>query len=478
MNLRALLYILGWLVLAFGGFMLVPVVVTTNSFYIGHFAECASITVFSGACLLLMNRTSNSQLTHRDGFLLTALTWTVLSIFGALPLYITGITQSFVPAFFEAVSGLTTTGATVLTGLDSMDKSILLWRQMLQWLGGMGIVVLAIAILPFLQVGGMQLYKSEMAGVTKDKLHPRLQDTAKTLWIVYVGLTILCAIAYGMAGMGTFDAVAHAMSTVATGGYSPHDASIGHFNSFWVEVVAIVFMLAGSINFALHYIALSGRRLKGYFANEECRAFLLAILVFVGLNAFLLNFFQASDTPLRHSLFNTVAVITTTGYATTDYGAWPVALQVVLFFLMFAGGCSGSTTGGVKNLRLLVLTRQGGRELFRLIHPRSVVSLKIDGLRVPERVLYAVWSFVVLYAATFILVAFVISLFGFDFLTSFAAAGATLTGLGPGFGMVGPASHYAMMPEGAQLVLCLSMLLGRLEIFTLLVLLVPAFWKR
>jgi trk system potassium uptake protein TrkH len=482
MHMSAILFVLGWLFAAFGGFMALPALVSW--FYrdpgMMAFGLSAVAAMFGGVLLILMNRHSNFYLNHKDGVLLTFLAWLCLSLIGAVPLYLTDAGIGLVDAVFESTSGLTTTGATVLSGLDTMDHGVLLWRAMLQWLGGMGIVVLAVAVLPFLGIGGLQLYRSEMPGVTKDKLQPRLHETARLLWVVYALLTVGCTLAYLWAGMSAFDALCHAFTTVSTAGFSTHDLSLGWFDSPAVETVAMVFMLLGAVNFTLHFRFIIQRRLRVYTSEVELRLFLLLLVVAVGLIAFKLQVGGAMEggTALRQALFNTVSIVTTTGYSTSDFSTWPSAAMLILMILMFVGGCSGSTAGGMKMLRIILVIKQGAREMDRLLHPHGVRHVKMNGITVPTHIIQAVWAFAGLYIASFAVISLLMAAYGLDLVTAFAAAAATLTNVGPGLGNVGPYAGYGHLPEGAKLILCLSMLLGRLELFTVLVLLVPAFWRR
>ncbi len=482
MSYGAIFYILGWVLSSFGFMMIIPAMLSWGYHDDHMFAFLNTIiaTTFVGGLCILINKDTDKNLSHKDGFFLTLLTWLTLSFIGSMPLYFSNIAPSFVDAFFEAVSGLTTTGATVLSGLDNMDHGILLWRSLMQWFGGMGIIVLAIAVLPFLGIGGMQLYKSEMPGVEADKLQPRLQETAKVLWIVYSCITIACAICYKLAGMTFFDAINHALTTTATGGYSTHDASLGYFDSKLIEGVSIVFMFVSAINYSLHYLFLSGGGFKSYIENIEVKVFfiitVIAILFMVA--TLTITGYMATGDAIRQSLFNTVSVLTTTGFTVSDYNAWPVFIAMMMLALMFVGGCTGSAAGGMKVLRIILIIKQGGRELSRLIHPRSISKIKIGLQSVPDNVMQAVWSFAGLYILLFVIISMAISSYGIDQITAFSAAGATITSLGPGLGEVGPAANYGHLPDGVKLLLCFSMLLGRLEIFTILVIFSPAFWRK
>jgi trk system potassium uptake protein TrkH len=385
-----------------------------------------------------------------------------------------------VDAVFESISGLTTTGATVIIGLDNLPHSILFYRQELQWLGGMGIIVLAVAVMPMLGIGGMQLYRAEAPGPVKDsKLTPRIAETAKALWYIYLGLTIACALAYWLAGMTPFDAIAHSFSTVAIGGFSTHDASIGYFNSVAIESVAIVFMLLGGVNFALHFTGLRALNVLHYFKDAEFKMYLsvlsvvsLAIITYLYLH----HDIPDIDAAIRQGLFHAVSIGTTAGFATTDFSSWPTFVPVMLLFASFVGGCAGSTGGGMKVIRVLLLIKQGQREMMRLIHPNAQVVVKIGKHPVNDSVIDAVWGFFAAYVASFVIMMLLLMVAGNDQITAFSAVAATINNLGPGLGDV--SGNYAGLDSFSKWVLCFSMLLGRLEIFTLLVMFLPAFWRK
>lgn len=482
MSFPAVFYLLGWIMSFFGAALLLPGVVSYmyEDAQASAFLDAGTGALFFGVLAILMNRQKQLKLTHKDAFLLTFLVWVSASFVGALPFYFSGTTASFVDAVFESVSGLTTTGASVLSGLDTMDHGILLWRSMLQWLGGMGIVVFAIAVLPFLGVGGLQLYRSEMAGVVEDKLQPRLKETAKMLWLVYFVITLACILAYWVAGMSLFDAICHAFSTVATGGYSTHDASIGYFNSPVIEAVCVVFMLLGSTSFALHYAVLSGKHPRIYLKSPETRFFAGVILLVAVLITAVLVVSGTYDVVLgvRYALFNTVSVITTTGFGVVDYNLWPVFAPMILLAIMFIGGCTGSTSGGMKVLRVMMIMKQGNREFQRLLHPKGIVHVKIGRQKVPDQIMQAVWSFAGLYILSFIVLSMALSAFGIDLVTAFSAVAASITSVGPGLGDVGPAANYAHLPQAVKLILAFAMLLGRLELFTMLIIFMPSFWRK
>ncbi len=434
-----------------------------------------------GGLLWFPVRHQRKELRLRDGFVVVVLFWTVLGASGAIPLMLSELPDmTLTNAVFESISGLTTTGATVIVGIDNLPHSILFYRQQLQWLGGMGIIVLAVAILPMLGVGGMQLYRAETPGPMKDnKLTPRITETAKALWYIYLGLTVACAFAYWAAGMGVFDAVAHAFSTVAIGGFSTHDASIGYFHSTTIEMVAVVFMLLSGINFALHFLAWRSNSIRPYFQDSECKTYLLILagvsVITVGYLYIMGTFPDFGDT-LHHGLFQVVSIGTTTGFTTVQYFAWPGFLPVLLIFISFIGGSAGSTGGGMKVIRFLLLFKQGIRELKRLIHPTAQIPIKVGGKPLPPQVIEAVWGFFATYVAIFVLIMLGLMMTGLDQITAFSAVAASLNNLGPGLGEVG--MHYRDINDPAKWMLCFAMLLGRLEIFTMLVLLTPAFWRR
>jgi len=446
--------------------------------YLAFFAAFGC-TFLAGLLCWFPVRRHQHELRTRDGFLIVVLFWLVLGFAASLPLYLAMNQITFTDAFFEAFSGLTTTGATVLTGLDHLPKAILFYRQQLQWLGGIGIVVLAVAVLPMLGVGGMQLYRAETPGPVKDsKLTPRITETAKALSFIYLWLTIICACAYWAAGMNMFDAICHSFSTVAIGGYSTHDQSLGYFDSWLIESIAVFFMLLASANFSLHFVAWRKRSLKHYILDSEFRFFLL-VFVSIASIAFLTLALTNTYEPLnslRHGVFESVSILTTTGYSTESFANWPLLLPVLLFSSAVMGGCAGSTAGGMKVARVLLIIKQGYREIKRLIHPQGVFPIKLGKKPVSDKVVQAVWGFFSVYTLVYIVIMMLLMASNLDFQTSWSAAGASLNNLGPGLGEV--AEHYGDINDFAKWVLCLAMLLGRLEIFTLLVVLTPMFWKR
>ena len=434
----------------------------------------------AGVALWLPVRRVKRELRLRDGFLVVVTFWVALGVSGSVPLLLAERPAlGLADAVFESVSGLTTTGATVIVGIDALPRSILYYRQQLQWLGGMGIIVLAVAILPMLGVGGMQLYRAETPGPLKEtKLTPRITETAKALWYIYLSLTAACALFYWLAGMSGFDALVHSFSTVAIGGFSTHDASLAFFDNPAVEATAIVFMAISGMNFALHFTAWRSRSVRGYLGDSEFKAYVtLLATVALATSAYLYldGTFSTLRSALRFGVFQTVSISTTTGYTTTGYHTWPSFLPVLLLFASFAGGCAGSTGGGLKVIRVVLLIKQGMREITRLIHPNAQVPIKVGGSPIPYRVVDAVWGFFAIYVATFVIVMLALMASGLDQITAFSATAACMNNLGPGLGDVN--AHYGGIAPAAKWILCVAMLLGRLEIFTLLVILTPSFWR-
>lgn len=444
------------------------------------FAWAMLITLVCGAAIYWPVHRARGELRARDGYLITALFWIVLGFFAAIPFVISEKPEmDAADAIFEAFSGLSTTGATVLTGLDQLPHAILYYRQQLQWLGGMGIVVLAVAVMPMLGIGGMQLYRAEMPGPLKDtKLSARIADTAKTLWLIYCGLTVICALAYWMAGMGLFDAIGHSFATIAIGGFSTHDASIGYFKSPLIEAICIFFMAASGMNFALHFLALRSRSLKAYLHDPECRTFLkLLAFVFLITTSVLLIYGHHAD-PLdsvRYSAFQVVSVFTTTGFGVDDFSVWPSFLPFLLIYTAFIGACAGSTGGGMKVMRAMLVVRQGQREIHRLLHPNGVFCVKLGGRSIPDRITESIWGFCAMYMVAFFGLMLLLLGTGVDPVTTFSTLASCMNNLGPALGEA--VAHYGTLPDSAKLVLSVAMILGRLEVFSLIVLLSPAFWR-
>ncbi len=474
--------VLGMLLMIFSSTMLPPALVA--KFYhesTAAFFDAFFITLVTGLLIWFPVRADRRDLRLRDGFLIVCLFWVVLGLFGAIPLYVSEEPDlSVTDAVFESMSGLTTTGATIISGIDVLPRGILYYRQQLQWLGGMGIIVLAVAILPMLGVGGMQLYRAETPGPIKDnKLTPRITETAKALWFIYLSLTIACGVSYWLAGMTPFDAVGHAFSTVAIGGFSTHDLSIAWFENPMIEVVAIGFMLISAANFALHFAAWRFANLLVYVRDPEFLGLLglMALLSVVVAWALLAQgvYIDAHDA-LLEAAFQAVSIGTTTGFTSAPWAAWPTFVPVILLFSSFVGGCAGSTAGGIKVIRMLLLIKQGLREITRLVHPAAEMPVKLGNRAVSNHVVEAVWGFFSVYVAVFVAIMIFLMATGLDQVTAFSAVAACLNNLGPGLGDV--AANFASLNAPAKWMLVCAMLLGRLEIFTLLVLLSPAFWRR
>ena len=481
MNLPVIFRILGVLLMLFSFAMLPPLLVSMyyNDGVAYSFLTTFFLTLLSGFLLWAPVMKNRRELKTRDGFLVVTLFWTVLGTFGSFPFIFTSSLQmSVTDSFFESISGLTTTGATVLSGLDDLPKSILYYRQQLQWLGGMGIIAIAVAILPMLGIGGMQLYRAESPGPVKDnKLLPRVTETAKALLFIYISLTMLCAIAYFLAGMPIFDAIGHSFSTVAIGGFSTHDASIGYFDNSVIEVIAIIFMLISGINFALHFFAWQHKNPLHYFQDSEFR-FYISMMAVIGLITVLFLFFSGVynlHDSIFKGLFGVVSIATTTGFSSADFSVWPTFLPFMLFYMAFVGACAGSTGGGIKVIRVILIIKQGFREIAKLIHPNAVIPIKLGNHRVPDRVLESVWGFFSVYVMVYMVMLLACLAVDLDITTAFTAVGASINNLGPGLGDV--AQNYGAIPDAAKWILCLGMLLGRLEVFTLLVLFSPHFWR-
>ncbi len=482
MHWAVVFHLLGLLLIIFSHTQLPPIAVSLLAAdgNVWPFLQAYVLTLLAGLLLWLLTRKSTRELRHREGFWIVVLFWVVLASFGALPLVLGGTPSlNFTDAMFESMSGLTTTGATVLSGIDDLPMSVRYYRQQLQWFGGMGIVVLAVAVMPMLGIGGMQLYKAETPGPMKDsKLTPRIAETAKALWMAYVGLTVACAISYRLAGMSWFDAITHSFSTVATGGSSTHDASLGYFQSPAVEWVATLFMLLAGINFALHFSALSRGKLYLYLRDPEATTYFMIAAVVSLVVWVVLSRANVDSNPwdeLRHATFQVVSMMTTTGFTTEDFSLWPTFVPVLLVMMSAIGGSAGSTAGGIKVVRVLLLYKQGKREIAKLIHPRAVIPIKLGGRPVSEHVISAIWGFFALYMLSYILLSLAVTATGVDLVTAFSAVTASLNNLGPGLGRV--ASNYESLNTAAKWLLIFAMLLGRLELFTLLVLFSRDFWR-
>jgi trk system potassium uptake protein TrkH len=482
MNLSMVQHILGLMLLIFSLTMLPPAAVSL-AYQDGHFQpflDAFLIVALLGALLWFPVRRARRDLRLRDGFLVVTLFWFTLGLAGATPFLVTDVPDmSFTDAVFEAVSGFTTTGSTVLVGLEGLPKSILYYRQQIQWFGGMGIIVLAVALLPILGIGGMSLYKAETPGPVKDdKLTPRIAQTAKALWAGYLLLTAVCAACYYLAGMGAFDAFAHAFTTLSTGGFSTYDDGLSHFGSAAVEYVAILFMLAGGTNFALHFLALRGRSMRGYLKDAEFRAYIgiLAVLILVvSSSLYLTGRYGSIADAFRHGAFQVVSLQTSTGYVTAEFAAWPGALPALLMLATFIGGCAGSTGGGIKVMRWLLVFKQALVELRRLIHPRGEILVRLAKRPVPDRVINAVTAFFAIYLMLFGGLTLLLMALGLDQVSAWSAVATSLNNTGPALSSV--ASNFTGVPDSVKWTCALAMIIGRLELFTLIVLFTPDFWR-
>lgn len=444
------------------------------------FLEGFAMLAALGALCWYPVRHIRRELRIRDGFVVVVACWLVLGLAGSVPLFLSSQPElSLTDAVFESMSGLTTTGATVLTGIDYLPKGILFYRQQLQWLGGMGIIVLAVAVLPMLRIGGMQLYRAETPGPMKDnKLTPRIAETAKALWNLYLWITLTCALAYWIAGMSIFDAIGHAFSTVAIGGFSTHDLSIGYFNSPAIEVICMLFMFVAGINFALHFMAWHRASMSPYKGDPELKAYIGLIIVatvFCSWQLWSNSVYPDALQAIRYGMFQVISIGTTAGFATDSFYLWPATLPLLLLLLSCVGACAGSTGGGMKVIRVLLLYKQGWREMVRLVHPSALAPVKLGNRSASEKVIQSVWGFFSVYILVFCLFALILTGFGVDLVTAVSSVLACMNNLGPALGQAGP--HYADLVDPAKWVLSLAMVMGRLELFTLLILFTPVFWR-
>ena len=483
-RLFAVINVLGIVILIFGFTLLVPLGLSLwlNDTAQFVYYKSAAITIALGLLMWIATRSYKRELQVRDGFLLVVLVWSVLPVFATLPLLLHLPNLSFTKAYFEAASGLTASGGTVLTGLDMLPPSINLWRTEMVWMGGMGLIVLAVAILPLLGVGGRQMFKAETPGPMKDtKLTPRIAETAKGLWLVYAGITIACASAYKLAGMTWLDAVMHAFTTIGLGGFSSHDASFAYWNSPLIESIAILFMLIAGMNFATHFLAWREKTLSPYRYDPEAGLFITIILIsclMLTLYLWIMGVYPDLLTALRYASFNTVSVATTTGYSNTDYDLWPIFAPLWMLLLCCFCSSSGSTGGGIKMIRAQLLFKQVFREMIVIMHPQAVLPVKLSNSVVPNRIVYAVLAFLSIYIASIVSMTLILTFSGLDIITAFSAVVACINNLGPGLNQVGPATTFAGLTNFQTWVCSFAMLLGRLELFTLLIVFVPAFWRK
>ena len=480
-NLRLIVKLLGLLLSLNAIFMLfsIPVAIIYGEDYL-PIAYSALITLSIGFPVLLFSRKkqSSKELKRRDGYLVVTLGWIVMSLSGTLPYIMGGSIPDFTNAFFETMSGYTTTGSTILSDIEALPKSILFWRSLTQWIGGMGIIVLAVAILPLLGIGGMQLFMAESPGITPDKFKPRIKDAAKRLWLIYFGLTLTEIILLFFGGMNLYDAITHSLTTMASGGFSPKQASIGFYTSPFIQYVIIFFMILAGTNFTLIYFFLKGR-LGKLFSNEELKFYIVTIIVFTAIGTLsLVPEFSNFEESFRSVLFTVVSILTTTGYTVVDYMQWNSFLVILILALMFVGGSAGSTAGGVKVIRHVILFKNSFLEMKRLLHPSAIIPVRINDKAVAQDITYNVIGFIMIYFLSFALGTLIMGLLGTDFMTSIGAVAATLGNVGPGIGDVGPSSNYGHLPLASKWFLSFLMLIGRLELFTVLILFTPYFWRK
>ncbi|MBM3147380.1 MAG: TrkH family potassium uptake protein [Actinobacteria bacterium] len=480
-NARQIAYLLSILLLAAAGTMLLPFALAIADGGADRRAFAYSIAISVGIAVfgLAAFRSPKKELARREAFAIVGLGWVVASLAGALPFYFSGAVPGYLDAWFECVSGFTTTGSTVIPDVEILPRGILLWRSFTQWLGGMGIIVLAMALLPALGVGGMQLYRAEMPGPEPDRLRPRIRETAKALWLVYVGISAAEVLFLWIGPMDWFDAVCHSFTTMATGGYSTRNASIAAFDSAYVDWVIVFFMVLAGTNFALHFFALTGTPQR-YLKDPELRFYVALLFVFTAGLTILLqtSMGDSAGTAVRESAFQVVSIMTTTGYTTADYELWPIAGQLLLLGLMFLGGCAGSTAGSIKQVRIQLLLKRGYREVFRLVHPRALSPVRLGDRPIPSDVLQGVAGYVVLFLLIYAVAVLTVASFGLDLETAISSVAATLGNVGPGLGEVGPLDTFQPLPGAVKVILTICMLLGRLEIYALLLLFTPAYWRR
>ncbi|MCK4738935.1 MAG: TrkH family potassium uptake protein [Deltaproteobacteria bacterium] len=438
----------------------------------------SAITVTAGILLFFIFKKEKMNIGHREGFFVVAVTWLSAGFFSSLPFILSGVFPSITDCLFEGVSGITTTGASILSSIENLPHGILLWRSMTHWIGGMGIVLLSLAVLPLLGIGGMQLYKAEASTISGDKFVPRMQDMAKILFTVYIVFTLVMFTLLMVSGVNFYDSIIHTLGGISTAGFSNKDLSAGGLGNIYAEIIIIVFMILGATNFALHYGFLK-KGFRSYTKSEEFRFYIAVIIIATVLITINLksSFYSSWGDSLRYASFQATSITTTTGYTTTDYGLWPFFSQLVLLSLMFIGGSVGSTTGSLKCVRILLMIKQAYKEIYRLIHPHAIIPVKLNGKVVSDDIMKSVTGFAFLFFLVFIVSSVLLSLTGLDLITSISSAAATLGNVGPALGIAGPGASYALVPDSAKWILMANMFMGRLEIYTLLILLVPAFWR-
>ena len=477
MNFKAIINLFSILVLFFSFSYIFPVLVSLifNDGALNLFLPTFFVVGFLGLIGFLLTKGAQRDLSTKDGFVIIVMFWLVLSLAGSIPFFLSGM--SAIDSIFESMSGITTTGATVISNIESLPESLKFYRQLLQWMGGMGLIVLAIAVMPLLGIGGAQLFKTDIPGAMgEQRLTPRIQETAKALWSIYFGLTILCALLYTFAGMSIFDAISHAMSTVAIGGFSTHDDSIGYFNSLTIEIICMIFMLLSAMSFALHYFSIYKSKSLKYFYDPELRFFVTILLIIFTLALSVNALSSESQLSIRELAFHTISTLTTTGFGISDTSSWSFSISFLLLIGAFIGACSGSVGGGVKSWRVMIMLNHAYSNIVKMIHPNSVVTLKVGTKSVDDGVATSVWGFFSIYVISFVVLLLAVLISGLDLETAFSSVGACLNNLGPGLGLV--SDNYSEINTFAKSILAFSMLLGRLEIFTLLIILTPMFWAK
>jgi trk system potassium uptake protein TrkH len=481
MNYPLIKRIIGIMLMMFSGTLLIPVIVSIifNDNNLMTFVYSFFIILVVASILYFPNMGINdtTDIKVKEGFLIVVSFWVVLSFFGSIPFIMDAqLSLNFVDALFESISGWTTTGATVITNIDDLSPSILMYRQMLQWLGGMGIVVLALAILPMLGVGGMQLYKAESTGPIKDnKISPRIAETAKNLWSIYIGLTLLCAVAYYAAGMNLFDAIAHSFSTIAIGGFSTHNLSIAYFNNPLIEIFCMIFMFLSALNFILHFMSFRHKDLRVYLKDSEFKSYVFIIFLFIFISFMFLNLGDSNEINFRHLIFQIISFTTTSGFTSTSFNSWPSFIIVMLITMSFIGACTGSTGGGIKVIRVAILFKLLKKEMLRILHPTAEVTVKINQQTISDEFSNTIYNFFIFYVISYIILSLILMFSGLDITTSLTAVASCINNLGPASGIV--AENYAPLSTFAKYILSFAMILGRLEIYTLLIIFTPYFWK-
>ncbi|MDN3724531.1 TrkH family potassium uptake protein [Aequorivita sp. SDUM287046] len=493
LNFKIISHLMGLLLMVNGGFMLLSAIVSWyyNDGKLNEMLLASAVAVGFGAAVMLLTRNHRKEIQKREGYIIVAFGWIFMALIGTLPYIFTGAISSFTDAFFETMSGYTTTGASILTDIEVVPRGVLFWRSITHWIGGMGIIVLAIAILPLLGIGGMQLFAAEAPGPSGDKLHPRITDTAKRLWLIYVGYTVAETILLKMAGMSFFDAINHSLATLSTGGFSTKNASVAFWNDNpMVQYIIIVFMFLAGSNFVLSYFAFK-RKFQKIFQDEEFKLYSIFVVALTVVAAFLI-YFEADlnissishpmvwgpvENAVRHSLFQVLSIITTTGFVTADYTLWTPFLTIFFFGMMFLGGCAGSTAGGIKIMRHLIMIKNGVLEFKRTLHPHAILPVRYNSKAIPQPIVYNILGFFILYMLSFIVGTLVFSWLGLDFQTALGGAASTLGNIGPALGNLGPVNNYAALPDAAKWWSSFLMLIGRLELFTVLILLTPFFWR-